>query len=46
MRENYLAEKQKQRTELLADRAKHKRDEWIGHKIGNMTTDVKIGGKE
>ena len=26
--------------------AKEKRDIWIGHKLGNVITDVKIGGKE
>ena len=25
---------------------KEKRDTWIGHKLGNVITDVKIGGKE
>ena len=30
----------------MAEKAKHKRDLWIGHKLGNMTTDIKIGGKE
>ena len=30
----------------MAEKAKQKRDLWIGHKLGNMTTDVKIGGKE
>ena len=25
---------------------KEKRDLWIGHKLGNVITDVKIGGKE
>ena len=30
----------------MIDLAKEKRDIWIGHKLGNVTTDVKIGGKE
>ena len=30
----------------MATKAYEKRDMWIGHKLGNMTTDVKIGGKE
>ena len=39
-------EKKKQSNQLMAEKAKQKRDLWIGHKLGNMTTDVKIGGKE
>ena len=27
-------------------KSKEKRDIWIGHKLGNVITDVKIGGKE
>ena len=27
-------------------RSKEKRDIWIGHKLGNVITDVKIGGKD
>ena len=30
----------------LANRSKERRDEWIGHKLGNMVTDVTVGGKE
>ena len=30
----------------MAEKAREKRDMWIGHKLGNMTTDVNIGGKE
>ena len=26
--------------------SKEKRDLWIGHKLGNIITDVKIGGKD
>ena len=31
---------------MMASKAREKRDMWIGHKLGNMTTDVAIGGKE
>ena len=30
----------------MASRSKERRDEWIGHKLGTMVTDVKFGGKE
>ena len=36
----------KRRYEKMIVLAKEKRDIWIGHKLGNVTTDVKIGGKE
>ena len=29
----------------MATTSKEKRDLWIGHKLGNIITDVKIGGK-
>lgn len=30
----------------MVARSKEKRDLWIGHKLGNVITDVKIGGKQ
>ena len=32
--------------ERMVLHSKEKRDLWIGHKLGNVITDVKIGGKD
>ena len=39
-------EMRQRRYEKMIVLAKEKRDIWIGHKLGNVITDVKIGGKE
>ncbi len=33
------------RNEEMVVNSREKRDIWIGHKLGNVITDVKIGGK-
>ena len=36
----------RQKFERMVSRSQDKRDVWIGHKLGNVLTDIKIGGKE
>ena len=45
-KEKKKEQKQEWRNERMVVRAKEKRDVWIGHKLGNVITDVKIGGKQ
>ena len=39
-------EKKQRENETMVAKAKEKRDFWIGYKLGNVVTDVKIGGKD
>ena len=39
-------ERIKRENETMCAKAKEKRDFWIGYKLGNVVTDVKIGGKD
>ena len=46
-RKKFVKEDMRQRRyEKMIVLAKEKRDIWIGHKLGNVVTDVKIGGKK
>ena len=44
--EAFEKEKEKNRRDALAVKSTENRDLWIGHKLGNVITDTKIGGNQ
>ena len=45
-KEKFRIEEKNLNRDKMATRSTEKRDLWIGHKLGNVITDIKIGGKK